>query len=62
MLEDAGILNREQEMTIPPKVSYSFTEQGHALEKLLDEVNALAIEWNGDFGLPENCKLDPKIT
>lgn len=61
MLEDAGILNRVQEMTIPPKVTYSFTDQGHALEKLLDEVNALALEWNGDLGLPDNCKLDSKV-
>ncbi|MGH1456319.1 MAG: winged helix-turn-helix transcriptional regulator [Alphaproteobacteria bacterium] len=61
MLEEAGILNREQEMTIPPKVTYSFTDQGHALEKLLDEVNALALQWNGGLGLPNNCRLDEKI-
>lgn len=58
MLEKAGILNREQELTVPPKVTYSFTTQGHALESLLDEVNALALKWNGELGLPENCKPD----
>ncbi len=61
MLEDAGIINREQEMSIPPKVTYSFTDQGHALEKLLDEVNALALAWNGDLGLPDNCRMDSKV-
>lgn len=61
MLEEVGILNREQEMTIPPKVTYSFTDRGHELERLLDTVNALAVSWNGDLGLPENCRLDHKI-
>ncbi len=61
MLEEAGILNREQEMTIPPKVTYSFTDQGHALEKLLDEVNALALDWNGELGLPDNVRKTIKV-
>lgn len=47
MLEEAGILRREQEATIPPKVTYSFTKRGHELERLLDEVNALASQWSG---------------
>lgn len=47
MLEEAGILAREQEATIPPKVTYRFTKRGHELERLLDEVNALASQWSG---------------
>jgi DNA-binding HxlR family transcriptional regulator len=46
MLEEAGILLREQEATIPPKVSYSFTQRGHELVALLDEINALALRWS----------------
>ncbi len=61
MLEKAGIINREQELSVPPKVTYSFTEQGHALERLLDEVNALALEWNGDYGMPKSCGFDPTM-
>ena len=58
MLEKAKILLRHQELTIPPKVTYCFTEQGHDLEELLDNVNALALEWNGDLGLPKNCIVE----
>lgn len=45
MLEEAGILSRHVEPTIPPKVSYSYTEQGAELNDLLDQINALAKEW-----------------
>jgi DNA-binding HxlR family transcriptional regulator len=45
MLEEAGILLRHQEATIPPKVTYSFTERGHELNDLLDKINALALAW-----------------
>src|SRR6478736_5620579 len=41
MLEEAGVLNRHQEPTIPPKVTYSFTARGHELNELLDTVNDL---------------------
>ena len=58
MLEKVKILLRHQELTIPPKVTYCFTEQGHDLEELLDNVNALALEWNGDLGLPKNCIVE----
>lgn len=58
MLEKAKIISRHQELTIPPKVTYSFTEQGHELEDLLDKVNALALAWNGELGLPKNCIVE----
>ena len=45
MLEEAGILHRRQEATIPPKVTYSFTARGHQLNDLLDKINALALAW-----------------
>lgn len=48
MLENAGILSRTQEATIPPKVTYSFTSRGHQLEDLLDEINTLAVKWSGE--------------
>lgn len=47
MLEQAGILNRVAEPSIPPKVTYSFTKRGRELKKLLDQVNALAQAWSG---------------
>ncbi len=45
MLESEGILNRHQEETIPPKVTYSFTQRGQELDKILDEINNLAQKW-----------------
>lgn len=45
MLEEQGILEREQENTIPPKVTYSFTKRGKQLNKMLDEINKLAQKW-----------------
>lgn len=46
MLEEAGVLSRRQEATIPPKVTYSFTRRGSQLNDLLDEINALAKSWS----------------
>ncbi len=47
MLEDVGILNRHHEATIPPKVTYSLTDRGHELEKVIDSLDALALKWSG---------------
>lgn len=45
MLEAAGIISRHQEATIPPKVTYKFTEKGIELHEVLDQLNALAQKW-----------------
>jgi len=56
MLEEAGIISRRQEATIPPKVSYSFTTRGHQLNDLLDTINKLAVNWSGGSGkMPKKC-------
>src|SRR5690606_5668235 len=47
MLEGAGILDRRQESTIPPKVFYKFTRRGEDLEEVLDKINLLAKQWSG---------------
>lgn len=63
MLEEAGILSRHHEATIPPKVSYSFTQRGHELETLLDQINALARQWSDNRDDGENnplCNLADK--
>jgi DNA-binding HxlR family transcriptional regulator len=48
MLEEEGIIRREQENSIPPKVTYSFTKRGKQLNKMLDEINKLAKKWEKD--------------
>jgi DNA-binding HxlR family transcriptional regulator len=45
MLEDAGLIYRNYESTVPPKVSYGLTERGKQLTPTLDSLNALAIQW-----------------
>jgi DNA-binding HxlR family transcriptional regulator len=45
MLEEAGVISRHQENTIPPKVSYRFTKRGKELNKTLDSLNSLAQKW-----------------
>ncbi len=45
MLETAGVLHREHEPTIPPKVTYSFTQKGEDLNLVLDGLNTLAQKW-----------------
>lgn len=61
MLEDAGILSRHQENTIPPKVTYSFTARGHQLEKLLDQINTLASAWSPTPPSHKECIAKKKI-
>ena len=45
MLEEAGVLLRKQENSIPPKVTYSFSKRGKQLNTMLDEINKLAKKW-----------------
>ncbi len=45
LLENEKIINRFQEETIPPKVTYSLTKRGQQLDKILDEINKLARKW-----------------
>lgn len=45
MLEKEGVVDRYQEETIPPKVTYSLTKRGKELNHLLDEINRLAKKW-----------------
>jgi DNA-binding HxlR family transcriptional regulator len=59
MPEEAGIVLRVQEAIIPP---YSFTKRVHQLEKLLDEINTLAVQWSGGTKYDEEkCMLDKKL-
>ena len=45
-LEEAGLLSRHPEATIPPKVTYRLTERGHQLHKPLMELQTLAGAWH----------------
>src|SRR5258708_25835658 len=42
-LEGAGLVRREYEATIPPKVTYSLTHRGHELDEVLGTLAATSI-------------------
>src|ERR1043165_6647244 len=44
-LEGAGLIKRDYEATIPPKVTYSLTARGHELEEVLGGLADVAIRW-----------------
>jgi len=47
-LENAGLLKRHYEATIPPKVTYSLTERGHELDQVLDKLAEIGLRWDAE--------------
>ncbi len=45
LLESAEIISRHYEPTIPPQVTYAFTQRGHELSDVFDRLNAIATRW-----------------
>jgi DNA-binding HxlR family transcriptional regulator len=45
MLEEALVVHRHFEPTIPPQVTYSLTERGIELREVLDQLNGVALRW-----------------
>lgn len=48
MLEQAGVIWREQAQTIPPAVTYGLTERGKELRCVLDNLGDIARRWQAD--------------
>ncbi len=44
-LEQRGVVERRVDPTIPVKITYSLTEKGRDLQRVLDELHAWADEW-----------------
>lgn len=44
-LEASEIIYRHQEATVPPQVTYGLTAEGRQLTTVLDQLNALAEQW-----------------
>ncbi len=44
-LENAEIIFRHHNPTVPPQVTYGLTEEGHELTTVLDQLNTLAQQW-----------------
>jgi len=47
-LEGSGLVRRDYEATIPPKVTYSLTARGHELDEVLGKLAEVAIRWQKD--------------
>ena len=47
-LEGAGLIKRDYEATIPPKVTYSLTARGHELDEVLGGLADVAIRWQNE--------------
>ncbi len=47
-LEGAGLVQRDYEATIPPKVTYSLTARGHELDEVLGKLAEVAIRWTNE--------------
>jgi DNA-binding HxlR family transcriptional regulator len=47
-LEGAGLIKRDYEATIPPKVTYSLTPRGHELDGVLEKLGEVAVRWQAE--------------
>ena len=47
-LESAGLVRREYEATIPPKVTYSLTQRGHELDDVLGKLAEIGTRWEAE--------------
>ena len=47
-LESAGLIRRDYETTIPPKVTYSLTARGHELDQVLDKLAEIGMRWDAE--------------
>jgi len=48
MLEEAEIIERHYEPTIPPQVTYALAPRGRELIVVLDDLDAIARKWQGE--------------
>lgn len=55
-LEGAGLVRRDYEATIPPKVTYSLTKRGHELDEVLGKLADVAIRWQAEDAAARTLK------
>jgi len=56
-LERAEIIFRDQEPTIPHKVTYGLTDEGRELTGVLEQLNTLAQQWKDQTEADQNPVL-----
>ena len=47
-LEGAGLVSRDYEATIPPKVTYTLTKRGHELDDVLIKLAEIGMRWEAE--------------
>ena len=47
-LEGAGLVSRDYEPFIPPKVTYALTARGHELDEVMGKLAEIAIRWEAE--------------
>src|ERR1700704_5187972 len=47
-LEGAGLVSRDYEATIPPKVTYALTKRGHELDDVLGRLAEVGTRWEAE--------------
>jgi DNA-binding HxlR family transcriptional regulator len=52
MLEDARVVYRHYEPTIPPQVTYGLAKRGEELREVLDKLSEVALRWQGEDRKP----------
>ena len=55
-LEGAGLVRRDYEATIPPKVTYSLTQRGHELDEVLGKLADIGIRWEAEDKAARSAK------
>ena len=55
-LEGAGLVSRDYEATIPPKVTYSLTKRGHELDDVLGRLAEIGIRWEAEDAAVRSLK------
>ena len=55
-LEGAGLVRRDYEATIPPKVTYSLTPRGHELDEVLGKLADVAMRWQAEDAAQRTLK------
>ena len=56
-LEGAGLIKRDYEATIPPKVTYSLTPRGHELDGVLENLAEVAVRWQAEDRTAKKAEL-----
>ncbi len=55
-LEGAGLVRRDYEATIPPKVTYSLTARGHELDEVLATLADIGLRWEAEDKAARSAK------